>query len=504
MAASQPQITFIEGQGGLGRPLDNKDHVSGLVFYTATLPSGFTSTARQKTFYQPQDAINAGIQKDYSDATSATGTYLITALGATGNTIELKVADANKTTGANQSTSLGVYTKTALDTTIAIMGANIAALINSGTSTHGYTATFATATITLIAPKNQGIFLNSGTPISAVIVGTIAGTITQFTGGVASLQAVWYYHIAEFFRINPKGYLHVGFYAIPTVYDFAEVTLLQNFAIGEIRQVGVFKDAVYSTTDITALNAACNTNKLAKKPLIALYAANIQAVTSIATLTDLAVLNSQNVTNVIGQDAGGVGNFLYRTNGKSISCLGTELGIVSLRKVSESIAWVEQSNVSNGLECETIGFANGQLFNDIAEATLNVLNNFRHTFLRKFVGYAGSFFNDSHACISEASDYAQIENNRTLQKAERVLYAAFMPKLNSPITFNRNGTLDDVTIGNAALDTMIVNAELSVRNVFINPTQNVLATSKLIITATLVINGVARQIEVPIGFKPSV
>lgn len=506
----QPQITFIEGQGGLGRPLETKDHVSGIVFYTATLPSGFSTTVREKTFYQTLDAVNAGIKNDHSDATAATATYLITTLGATGNTIELKVNDLNKATGATQTTSLGIYTKTASDTTIAIMGANIAALINSGTNTHGYSATFATATITITAPKNLGTFLNSGSPLSATIVGTIAGTITQFTSGVASKLAIYYYHISEFFRINPKGYLHVGFYAVPTTYEFTEITTLQNFANGEIRQVGVYKDAIYATADMTAINIVCEANKAVKKPLIALYAANIQATTDVATLTDISTLNAQNVTNVIGQDAGGYGNFLYKGNAKSISCLGTQLGVVSERKVSESIAWVETSNVSNGIECETIGFSNGQLFSAVTDATLNVINSFRHTYLRKFVGYAGSYFNDSHTATLPTSDYCQIENNRTIQKAERLLYTRYMPKLNSPIVFNQNGTLSDVTIGtfetigNSALDEMVVANELSARSVYINPLQNVLATSKLIITANLVINGVARQIEIPIGFKPSI
>jgi len=32
---SLPNITFIKGQGGLGRPLPGQDYISGLLFYTA-------------------------------------------------------------------------------------------------------------------------------------------------------------------------------------------------------------------------------------------------------------------------------------------------------------------------------------------------------------------------------------------------------------------------------------------------------------------------------------
>jgi hypothetical protein len=70
-----PQVTFLEGQGGIGRALPSNDHISALIFFNAsTLPSGFatTSTAtRCKAFYSTDDAIAAGIVKDYSDATAA-------------------------------------------------------------------------------------------------------------------------------------------------------------------------------------------------------------------------------------------------------------------------------------------------------------------------------------------------------------------------------------------------------------------------------------------------
>ena len=79
-----PNITFIKGKGGLGRPLPGQDFISSLVFYTGSLPSGFTTSTRIKALYSPADAISAGILNDSSDATAATGTWLITAAGATG------------------------------------------------------------------------------------------------------------------------------------------------------------------------------------------------------------------------------------------------------------------------------------------------------------------------------------------------------------------------------------------------------------------------------------
>lgn len=519
---SLPSINFIEGQGGLGRPLPNNDHISALLFYTnGTLPSGYTSTSvatRCKALYTPDDAVTAGILKDYSDATAATGVYTFTNVGANGDTVELKVNDIALANGASQTTSLGAYTKVAADSTVTLLAASYAALINAGTATHGYSATSNVGAVTIIAPKRLGAFLNGTTPLTVTIVGTIAGTITGQIGttvaGVASRFVQYYYQISEFFRLNPKGKLWVGFFGVPSTYTFSEVTDMQNNAIGEIRQIGVYKDAVYATADLTALDTICATNKGLYQPLQALYAGNLQATTDITTIADIGTLSANEAQDVIGQDAGGWGNFLYKMNGtsgiKSISCLGAQLGVISSLKVSDSMANVGACNLSNGTELEVAGFANGQLLSALSANALDALNTKRHVFLRKFNGYTGTYFNDSHMAISQSSDYAYMENNRTISKAERLLYVAYLPKLNSSLLLNSNGTLADTTIaefetiGNVVLDQMVRDSEISAKSLTINPLQNILTTSKLVIAVVLVIKGIARTIEVGIGFKPSI
>lgn len=510
-----PSVTFIKGQGGLGRPLPGQDFISGLVFYTSALPSGFTSTARMKQLLSLADAESAGILNDYSDATAATATYLISTAGSTGDIIEPKVAELGPD-GVARTVSLGAYKKLSSDSTILLLGQSLAANINAGTITHGYSATFATATLTITAPKRLGIYLNSGSPLSMTITGTTAGTITQFSGGTFSKLALWHYHISEFFRIQPQGVLYVGFFAVPGgSYDFTEITTLQDYSNGTIRQIGLMKDSAsaFSAANLTTIDAVVKDSDSRKKPLSCLYAADLSATSDISTLTDLSTLTANKVSAVIGQDGGGQGNYLFITSGKSVTCLGTCLGVVALAKVSESIAWVGNYNMSNGVECEVLAFANGQYFSAaaITDNVLETLNVRRYIFLKKFVGLSGSYFNDSHTAIIQSSDYAYIENNRTIDKATRLLYTAFLPRLNSPLQLNKTGgTLSDQTVadfesvGEVALDQMVRDGELSAKSVVINPAQNVLATSKIVVAVTLVINGVARYIEIPIGFKPSI
>jgi len=505
-----PSITFIKGQGGLGRPLPGQDYISALCFYTASLPSGFTTSTRTKALYALSDAVNAGILNDYSDATAATFTYLISTLGATGDKFQIKVVEPNAV-----AVDLGTYTKVTGDSTVALLGASIAAFINTGTLTHGYSASFTTATLTVTAPKKLGVYLNTATtPVSVTITGTIAGTLTQPSGGVAGKLAVYYYHISEFFRMQPKGVLYVGFFAVPSTYDFTEITTMQGFSNGTIRQIGIFKDSAsaFASGNITLIDGVCKTNDALHKPISAIYAADLSATTDISTLSDLNLLSANKVSVTIGQDSGGQGNYLWLTTGKSVTNLGTLLGTIALAKVSESIAWVGQYNISNGAECEVLGFANGQLFSSAAvtDNLLEVMNSKRYIFLKKFVGLSGSWFNDSHTAILSNSDYAYIENNRTIDKAIRGIYSSLLPSLNSPLTLNADGSLAETTTAylesqaGVNLDQMVRDTELSAYAVVINPAQNVLSTSKIIIAVTLVINGVARQIEVPIGFKPSI
>jgi len=503
-------VKFNLGQGGLGRPLAGQDFISGLLFYTASLPSGFTTANRVKQFFSITDAEAAGILDTYADETPATGSYLVTAAGATGDTITFNVTEPFGIV-----VNLGTYTKAASEATAAAVAGAIVAVINAGTLTHGYTASLSTATIVITARKGLGVYPNSGTPLAVALSSgaTIAGTLTAFSGGAASKQAVWHYHISEYFRIQPQGNLYVGFFAVPNPYTFVEITTMQNFANGLIRQIGVYKDgAAFAAGDLTAINTVCAGLVAAHKEIIAFYGADISTVTDISTLTDLSTFSNNYVSPVIGQDGAALGAALFYAYGKSITNLGATLGAVSLAKVSESIAWVAKFNMSDGTELDTLAFANGKLFSDasITDNLLSNLQNYRYIFLRKFVGVAGSYFNEESTAISVSSDYAFISDNRTIQKATRGIYKSLVPALNSSFTLNSDGTIPDTsagyftTLAEVNLIQMIRDGEISAQKISINPTQNVASTNQIVIAAQIVKNGVARNIIVNIGYQQSI
>lgn len=499
-------VVFIKGQGGLGRPLPGKDYISGFVFYTSTLPSGFITTNNMKHILSIDDAKASGINLTYSDETKATGSYLFTAAGATGDIIELKVQEfgtANNLTGL---VSLGAYTRLSTDTTVNLLATSYATYVNSGTSIHGYSATATTGTVTITARTGLGVFLNTGTPLVAVITGTIAGTITQFSGGVYSKLSQWYYHISEYFRLNPKGDLYVGFFAIPTTYDFSEIQTLQNFANGEVRQFAAFADSTtYTSAKVQAAHTIATTLDALHKNTQVLLTFDYSAAT-LSSLADLSQLNSNKVSVIIGQDGFNLGNAIFKATGRSITSLGAVLGLVSASAVSDDIAWIAKYNIAGGAENDVAAFANGQLYTAQSASLFTYMDSFRYIFLIKQTGSAGTWVNDSHTCTLMSSDSAYIENNRTIDKAIRNLRTFYLPALSSPIRLNAVGTLSDVSVayfqglGNTALDQMVRDGEISGKTVTVDPTQNVLSTSVLRVAVQLLGIGVARNIQVGIKY----
>lgn len=497
-------LTFVKGAGGLGRPLPGEDFISAYLHYTsATLPSGFTSGDRIKLVYSVEEAEALGITNTSLGATASTATFEVTNKGAAADTMLLTVTGVDGVL-----TTLASYAQVAADVvSLTTSAARLSAEINLGTATHGYSASPSVATVTITAPKAQGIFLNTGTPYVATIVGTLAGTLTQnVVAGVASTIDIMHYNVSEFFRAQPKGALYIGIYAISS--DYAEVSTMQNYALGKIRQMAVYTQATFATGDVTKLQTQATAMEAVFKPLEMIFLGNFSAVTNLTTLTDLHTLTAQNVSVVFGQDGANDGWKLWRATNKSIGCLGTTLGAVAFSKVSESISWIGKFNMAN-VEFETLAFANGTALNSLTDAQINAVDTLGYVFLKKHIGITGSYFDNPYTCIAVSSDYARIPNNRTINKATRGLRTYILPQLASPLLVNTDGTLtEDViayfeTLASKALDVMVRDGELSSFSVTINPAQDVLTTSTLTIAVSLLPIGTADFIVINIGFVTS-
>lgn len=512
-----PNINFVKSTSGLGRALPGTDYISAHLHYYATgatLPTGFTANDRIKKIFSVADAEALGINGNSLGETKAVAKMVVGGTPAAGDTVAITYTGI-----MGAVTVLSTYTLTTADavsTTTA--AAALAAAINAGTQTHGFSATNSSANLLVTTKAGEGIFPNSGTPYASTITGGSTGTWTQPTGsgstvlGVASWIDTLYYHIVEYFRIQPKGQLYVGLYEEESSpYTFSAITTMQNFAMGEIKQISVFeKNVAFAAAQCAALQAIANANEAVYKPLQIILNAEISATASVASLVDLSTQTAPNVSVVIAQDGAAAGYKIYKATGKSVGSCGAMLGAVSLALVSESIAWVSKFNMALGTELDTIAFSNGQLYSALADSQFESLNNYAYVFLRKLTGIAGSYWSDSKTTVTPTSDYSTIENNRTYQKITRVVRANMLPALSSPLKVNADGTLTAATIGyfetlaNNPLVQMEADGELSAHKIIINPAQDVLATSTLELTLQNVPLGVARIIKINVGFVKSV
>ncbi len=540
-----PDIIFNRIEGGLGRPLPGKDHISAMLFYTAgSLPSGFSSSDRIKKILSLPEAEALGILDDHADETKGTGGKIV--IGGTwlaGETATISIDEG----------VLATFTVLTGATAISDVVAGLVAAINAQTNTgikHGWTAADVGGTdVVLTQPDKLGIVNNGGAHI--VFTETSAsgtGTPTQFTSGVGSYFALLHYHISEYFREQPKGVNFVGIFAQGT-YDATEVETIQNFAQGEIRQLGIYlSHEVFASSQLTSTQGFLDTLQTQNKPLSVVFHSDLSSAT-LSTLPDLTTLSNERVSMLIGEEgdfhqlayvntkaylsgekvifqgkayiskANTTGNApwdggnwtelrenLKAISGFSIGTMGATLGDVSFAKVNESIAFVGKFNVVSGTGLDEVAFATGDLFKNISVNLKDSLNDFHYIFLRKLDGISGTFNSDSFTAISATSDFATIENNRTMDKAIRNIRTNVLPLLNSPLFVNKDGTLREDTISlfrndtDKALVNMLVADEISERKVTIDPSQNVLSSSILNIGILIVPVGVGREIIFNIGF----
>lgn len=318
------------------------------------------------------------------------------------------------------------------------------------------------------------------------------------------------YHVKEFFTYSTEGVL---FLAVKTTGEIlpAEISALQNYANGKIRQVGIGAAgaSVITAQQIVGYQTEADRLDGEHKPLSIIVAQRKGALEEVSGLIGANLVNAkqQNVSLLVSQDLDATLQAEQNKNNlNEVASIGTLLGCVSAASVHESIAWVQKFP----LRMTAPGFVTGDLLKETSNANLNLLNGERYIFVREHVGAADVYFNDSHTLDVATSDYAFIENVRTMDKAVRGVRANLLPYLNAPIYVDaETGELSPNTvayieeIAGKALDDMEKAGELSGFKVMIDPSQNVLATSELEVVIRNVPVGVMRKVRVKIGFTTS-
>ena len=286
--------------------------------------------------------------------------------------------------------------------------------------------------------------------------------------------------------------------AAPT--PFRRSRACKSYAGGSLRQVAVWcGHKELDAGDLTALQGIATYLQEYDRPLSIGYAPKVASVTSLPS--SLAGAGKCNVSVIIGQAGKGVGAQLYADKGNtgkaSVSGLGVWLGITSKAAVHQSIASVEK--FPTGIDLPAFG--DGTLLRDLDTAIVENLDVSRYLF---FVTYDACrfVFNDSHTMDDAVSDYAYIENVRTMDKAVRGIRKALLPKLGGELYVNaETGQLASYEVeyltelANKPLEDMQKAGELSGMLVEIDPDQDVLSTSELEFVIKQVASGVLRRIR---------
>lgn len=328
-----------------------------------------------------------------------------------------------------------------------------------------------------------------------------------------------YEHIKEFFRICPNGTMYFMLVARSVTYnDLLDPTVSTSaikvirYAEGAVKQLAVsYNPTVAVTTDAAALGAVAKAQLLVAacraefRPISVVLEGKGFLTTSITTLRDKL---APGVSMMVGQS-----DFVYGDGiDETYAAVGSALGVIALSKVNECIGWVGRYNlVGDNLDNVRIG---GVLLSDLSPTVLAELEDKSYLYFTRFVDFPGLYMNDSHTADAVTSDFCFIENNRTIDKASRLIRQALLPYVNSPVLIDpATGKIASATIatmeaaGNRALQPMFQNQEISGPDpngstppFQIDPNQDILSSSELQCELTIVPTGTAREIKVLIGF----
>ena len=321
-----------------------------------------------------------------------------------------------------------------------------------------------------------------------------------------------HYHISEFFRVNPNGSLWIGYFDVPGgAYTFDKVVTMQNdFAKGEIRIFGIYTPLVdFANTAVATLQAQLDLLGAANTPATGYLCQNLQNTADLSTLPDLRTENAPDVRVIIAEDNEGTAAALATAKSYSITAMGSILGALSGASVQQSPANPENFNLL-GSEMTVPGYANGQSYREVGETASGAIKDKGFTIIRDYLpGISGTYVERIPACVPSSNDYAFQENRRTVQKVQRLMVGAYQPKLNSNVLLSADGELSDFAvealqdIGQVQIEGMQALGEISDGIVKIDPAQDILATSELVITVDVIPVGVAEFITININLVPN-
>lgn len=332
-------------------------------------------------------------------------------------------------------------------------------------------------------------------------------------------NATVYKCVKEFYEEAPKGtklYIR-GAASSVTVDQLVDKTMahaqsLLEYAAGDIRTliVKITDVSGYSPTVTHAIDAKVETAITKAQALAEGAAEDLKAPILVllegrhysgvpANLPDLTQLTDNRVAVVIGDTV----------TGSKGAAVGLLAGRIARIPVQRSIA-----RVKDGAMKSTEMFIGSVVAESGSPETIHGKG-----FIcpRTFVGKGGYYWSDDSIATGPTDDYCLIPRRRTIDKAYRIAYLAMLEQVSDEIALTADGKIAPAVCKNmeTVMESAIINQMTSVGNLgndpqdpndtgviaYVNPEQNIVATSRLNASLRVRPYGYSKYIEVDLGFQ---
>lgn len=337
-------------------------------------------------------------------------------------------------------------------------------------------------------------------------------------GVTAQNNAVLYKHVSEFYDEAGSGTKLILYPVAPAttatnICDYTktaegyarDLITRQNGALRGIGIVGVNSNSSVASTnglDPDVFTALPKAQQLAEWATTELYAPLFVAIEGRAydASKELKNLSSETYNRCLVA----IGDTSVGSTGAAI---GTLLGRIASIPVQRNIGRVKDGALSP-LEM----YVGAKKVEESSSAIASIFDK-GYIVPRKHVGRSGYFYADDLMACDPTDDYAHIANRRVIDKAYRIAYDTMLEELLDEIDLNEDGTMQHAvvkswqqTLENAINRQMTANGELSAINgegckCFIDEKQNVVSTSKIVVTLKVRPHGYSRYIDVNLGFQ---
>ncbi len=339
----------------------------------------------------------------------------------------------------------------------------------------------------------------------------------------ANNNVLAHYHLTEIFRLAPDTELFFMAVEEPKLQDNDEAILTALRSENKIKGIACFgfsNDLSTLPNEVEMVQSKIVEE--AKKDGVLLDFVLVEGKgktgLSVSDLEDLKTKNAPQISIIIGQDTDIA---KIDANYKYHSCIGSALGMLSVRSVAENLGSVDiETKPKTARTYNTYpltgagkerfinaGVSTGEMIGELSSATIKDLTTGKgYILVAPYVGVSGFYFSNSPTCVSSSSDYCYIENNRVWNKSARLVREALVPRIKSKLKKDKStGYLKASTtaylenLAKKAIERMVIANEISGFDVYINPKQSVTEDNPLKVKIRIVTDDILHGIEGEIG-----